>query len=746
MKVAIVERWPSHTDYSEYFAFDHEVIYLRDTPVDKMKKADIELDLSELDFYNYVILVGSEACKFVASVSSVTKYQGHLVNQRFLPMVNPKMVLVKPEYLPQFNKSVQDISSIVYGEAKEEHNYTETLITDSEEAKTYLRNILNTYHGKAVAIDTETYGLDYNTGYLLGVSISTAPDNGAYIHADCFYDGVAELLQKIANKYKCVFHNAKHDLAFIKYHLHVTFPDWEDTMLMHYCLNEEPGTHDLKTLAMQHTPFGDYEKELDIWKKRYCAANKIKITEFTYDLIPFEILGPYAAKDTAVTITLYHKFREALAKDNSLVGLYLNILKPGASFIMKMEANGVPFCRESLKKAQAIVMAEIDALKTQLYSFDEVRQFEEIMGAKFNPNSPTQIRNLLFTYLGLVPSGILTDTKEHSTNEESLEIIAKQHKIPTILLQIRKKSKILSTYLDKILIGLDTDDRLRTGFNLHTTTSGRLSSSGKLNMQQLPRDDPYVKGCIVANPGYKIVSQDLGTAEIYVAAVLSGDEKLRDIFRSRQDFHSTVGKLAFDLTCEIHEVKKLYPAARQASKTLAFAILYGSGPETVAEGAGISVGEAKQLIRWYFTTFPDLAKWLTSNQDFVKENGFLYSHFGRKRRVNNVFSPDRGVVGHAVRSAINFLVQSVASDINLLAAIEIQSRIEAAGKNIKIFALVHDSILAEVPEAEVDWYVTNLRECTQKDRGVSIPGFPVPVDVEIGNNYKFTDDVFKEAA
>jgi DNA polymerase I-like protein with 3'-5' exonuclease and polymerase domains len=166
----------------------------------------------------------------------------------------------------------------------------------------------------------------------------------------------------------------------------------------------------------------------------------------------------------------------------------------------------------------------------------------------------------------------------------------------------------------------------------------------------------------------------------------------------------------------------------------------------VAEGAGISDGEAKQLIKWYFTTFPDLAKWLTSNQGFVKESGFLYSHFGRKRRVNNVFSPDRGVVGHAVRSAINFLVQSVASDVNLLAAIEMQSRIEAAGKNIKIFALVHDSILAEVPEAEVDWYVTNLRECTQKDRGVSIPGFPVPVDVEIGNNYKFTDDVFKEAA
>ncbi len=138
--------------------------------------------------------------------------------------------------------------------------------------------------------------------------------------------------------------------------------------------------------------------------------------------------------------------------------------------------------------------------------------------------------------MGLTPTGKKTGTGSESTDAEVLEQLSEFHEIPKLILDIRKKSKIKNTYLDKIIPQLDRDSRLRTGFNIHSTTSGRLSSSGKLNMQQLPRDNPAVKGCIKARVGYKIVSMDLKTAEVYVAAVLSKDNALMEIFRVGGDY------------------------------------------------------------------------------------------------------------------------------------------------------------------------------------------------------------------
>ncbi|NDC04301.1 MAG: hypothetical protein EBZ81_15375, partial [Betaproteobacteria bacterium] len=123
----------------------------------------------------------------------------------------------------------------------------------------------------------------------------------------------------------------------------------------------------------------------------------------------------------------------------------------------------------------------------------------------------------------------------------------------------------------------DRDDRIRTNFNLIFTTSGRLSSSGKFNAQQIPRDDPIIKGCIKAPAGYKIVSQDLRTAEMYYAAVLSGDKNLEKVFTDGGDFHSSIAKMVFDLPCEVEQVKKMYPDMRQSAKAISFGILYGSG-------------------------------------------------------------------------------------------------------------------------------------------------------------------------
>ena len=170
---------------------------------------------------------------------------------------------------------------------------------------------------------------------------------------------------------------------------------------------------------------------------------------------------------------------------------------------------------------------------------------------------------------------------------------------------------------------------------------------------------------------------------------------------------------------------------------ISFGILFGAGPDTVADEAGITVSEAKGFIQEYFRTFPQLDKWLKAQQKFIKKNGFIYSHFGRKRRLLNVFSDSSSVVGHDIRSGVNFLIQSVASDINLFAATELNCWLKENNMKTKIFGLVHDSILAEVWEPEMQVYLSKMKELTQKDRGVSIAGYPIGLDVEIGDNYAF---------
>mgnify|MGYP003148207202 FL=1 len=324
-----------------------------------------------------------------------------------------------------------------------------------------------------------------------------------------------------------------------------------------------------------------------------------------------------------------------------------------------------------------------------------------------------------------------------------LKTLSEEHPIPGVILDIRQKSKIKNTYLDKVIPALDKDGRIRTGFNLTSTTSGRLSSSGKLNMQQLPRDNSAVKGCIKAQPGYKILQQDLSTAEVYVASVLSNDKALQNVFKSGGDLHSTVAKMVFQLPHETADISVYAKKERQAAKAITFGIMYGSGPakvsETVTKDSGefFSIEQAKDTISKYFLTFRKLKTWLSKSKEQIESDGFIYSILGRKRRLPNVFSNDKGIASHEVRSGINFLIQSVASDINLLAGVEVSQWLRDNKKDAKIIALVHDSLVLEVKESEIEEVSEMMAKITQKDRGCSIPGQPIGVDLEIGDDYAF---------
>jgi len=714
-KIAIVDKSPSSIDYSQYFDFPFDLYHLVENNVDKrILKKDITLDINSIiDEYEKIILVGADPAKHVGKISSVLTYQGHLVNDKFIPIINPSMLTFKPEGKAAFDNALKNIYDILKGNQNTEK--LNLIAIDNEiDAEKYLNKVLYEY-SDFIALDTETSAFYARDGYLLGISIAYKEDEGAYISADSINGTVETLLVKIS-KQPVVFHNAKFDIHFLKYHLGLDFPNFDDTMLLHYCLDETPGTHGLKELALKYAGLGDYERELDNFKREYCKQNKVKLEDFTYDLIPFDTMYKYAATDAIATYRLVKRFHNKVIGSKNLFKVYKNLLIEGTKFLIQIEDNGVPFSREYLEKAKNEIDVEIEKATKKLYSFDAVHKFEEIHNKIFNTNSPAQLRVVLFDILKLSVPDKKTGTGNISTDAEVLESI--DHPLAKLILQIKQLKKIKSTYIDKILISLDNDGRLRTGFNLSTTTSGRLSSSGKLNMQQLPRDNKIVKKCISAKEGWKIVSQDLKTAEMYIAAALSGDKNLQQIFIEGGDYHGFMAKLKFGLSCHQDEVKVLYPDLRQAAKTVSFEILY-------------KLNYDEEVLK----RFPRLKTWLKEMDSQIREKGFVYQFFGRKRRLPNVFSKDRSVANHEVRSGVNALVQGPASDVNLLAAIEMQKYIVNNGFKSKIFALVHDSILAEVPNEELDIYCAKLKEFTQRDRGLSIPKCPIGVDVGIGNNY-----------
>jgi len=738
-KVALVETKPSKTDFKKEFDGEFEFDQYQlcsNSNLKKVLKRDCDIEINT-DDYDWVILVGSDALKYFTPINSITEYSGKKVEEKFLPIINPAMLAFKPEAQRTWDDSKKSIIEYITDNKEDTviTTYNAWGIQDTAEANAFFQAAIDAPL-PYVALDSETTALWPRNGHILGLSLSYEADRGAYIDTECMDEESERLLQELFNKKIVVFHNAKFDLAFFEYHFNFKFPQFEDTMLLHYLIDENPGTHGLKQLSMKYTIYGDYEKPMYDWIDKYRKEHGILKSEFNWGDIPFDIMKLYAGMDAACTFLLYEKFIK-IKQNKRLCKVYDNILIPGCRFLTDIQDNGVPFDVKRLVKSQDLMQKEIDEAVAILYSDPAISQFEKINGKDFNPNSTMQLRSLLFDFLGLTPTGKKTGTGANSTDAEVLEELAEQSPVPKLILAIRQKSKIKNTYLDKIIPQLDRDSRLRTGFNLHSTTSGRLSSSGKLNMQQLPRDNPIVKGCIKAAPGNKIVAMDLTTAEVYVAAILAKDKALIEVFKAGGNFHSAIAHKVFKLPCDVSEVSELYGMQRQAAKAVTFGIMYGAGANKISEqvtkdsGKPFTKQEAQEVIDDYFAEFHKLKEWIEDNKKFIKQNGFIYSYFGRKRRLPNVASTDSGIQSHSIRSGLNFLVQSAASDINLLGAIDMGAWIKANNKGARIFALVHDSILAEVPEDEVDEYMLKLAEFVQMDRGLSIPGVPVGCDFEI---------------
>ena len=284
-KVALIETKISRTNFKSEFdnAFEFDQYQLCSDPaIKKVLKRDVDINI-DIDAYDWVILVGSDALKYYTKINSVTEYSGKKVEEKFLPVINPSMLAFKPEARPTWESSKSNIISYIRGEI-EDVVIDESIargIQDTEEANEYIRNAI-AHPGKYVALDSETTGLYPRDGHMLGISLSYDGRSGVYIDTDCFDMDTERLLGELFYNKKVIFHNAKFDMAFFEYHFGFKFPDFDDTMLLHYLIDENPGNHGLKTLSLKFTPYGDYEKPMYDWIAEYKKQTGHDNSSFTW--------------------------------------------------------------------------------------------------------------------------------------------------------------------------------------------------------------------------------------------------------------------------------------------------------------------------------------------------------------------------------------------------------------------------------------------------------------------------------
>jgi DNA polymerase I-like protein with 3'-5' exonuclease and polymerase domains len=723
---------------------DYDTKFLHSGSKDKILKKDIDLDMEELKGYKIMCPIGADALKYVAGMTGIQKYNGVFIEKKYLPIMHPNICIIKPQMEDEIQRAFAQIPKLLSGEDLQTHEKDYCFIETQSQLDGYIKELED---ATTLVVDIETTSVSPHTGVILGIAISTRPHQGLYVSSELVYKHKQWFHDLFKNR-KCIFHNSKFDTNYMETEIGFEFPDYEDTMLLHYCLEEAVGTHGLKPLALRFTDLGDYERELDDYKKSWARKNKVKLADFNYGMLPSDILAPYACKDADATFQLYMKFWPLVEKSEEFLRLYKDILMPATHAMKRLEKNGGPINIEQVNHLTEQYTIDMEECHEEIMMSDAVQRFERTQGKDFNPNSTYHLRELFFNILNMKVTK-KTETGAPSTDKEVLANMG--HPLADAILDLREKSKLAGTYISNIRNGVDKDGRLRSGFNIHGTTSGRLSSSGNLNYQNIPRDNKDIKKLFKARPGYKIIQCDLGTAEVYYAAMLSGDQFLQKAFIDKLDFHSYVAKQMFNLDCSVDEVKKIYPAQRQYAKAITFGIMYQAGPAKIAEtvnkdaksGEEISIPQSKQFINKYFSEAKALKKFIDGSNAQIENHAFIYSFFGRKRRLPEAKSPNPGVSKHAIRSGVNFLVQSVASDINILGVVDLVKWIEDNdyADAIKPFTVVHDSIVSEVREDLVDAYIENARRCIQKDRGLSIPNCPIKVDFEIGPSWGELEDL-----
>ena len=553
-----------------------------------------------------------------------------------------------------------------------------------------------------VAIDTETTSLDPMQAALCGFSLALAANEACYVPLSHRQggDGSGGLFQgevapdqiperaaldalKPLLEDKGVLkigQNLKFDFQIFAVR-GIEIASYDDTLLMSYVVDAGRSDHGLDPLAQRYFN----HRTID-----FNEVTKAGKTRMTFDCVEINKATEYAAEDADATLRLWQVLKPRLAAEHML-NVYETLERPLLHVLANMERRGISIDRQVLSRLSGEFAQEAAGLEAEI---------NKLAGETVNVGSPKQMGDILFGKLGL-PGGTKTKTGQWATGARVLDELAEQgHELPQKILDWRQVSKLKSTYTDALPGYVNpTTHRVHTSYALAATTTGRLSSS-EPNLQNIPirtEDGRKIRRAFIADRGYKLVSADYSQIELRLLAEIAGIEQLRKAFRDGLDIHAMTASEMFGVP-----VKNMPAEVRRRAKAINFGIIYGISAFGLANQLNIEREEAGAYIRKYFERFPGIRDYIEETKAFAKKHGFVETLFGRKCHYPDIGASNASIRAFNERAAINARLQGTAADIIRRAMIRMDGALTKKKLNAQMLLQVHDELVFEVPEAEVD--------------------------------------------
>ncbi|WP_399679515.1 DNA polymerase I, partial [Xenophilus sp.] len=571
------------------------------------------------------------------------------------------------------------------------------------------------------ALDTETTSLDEMRAEIVGISFSVKPAEAAYIPLTHDYPGAPEQLprEEVLARLKPWLENpGRRKLGqHIKYDRHVFANHGievqgyvHDTMLQSYVL-EVHKPHGLASLAERHRGRTGIDYE-DLCGK---GAHQIPFSQ-----VAIEKAAEYSCEDSDQTLDVHLALWPKLQADERLRFVY-ELEIASSETLYRMERNGVLIDAATLSAQSHELGQRIMALEQEAYA---------IAGQPFNLGSPKQIGEIFFEKLGL-PVVKKTAKGAPSTDEEVLEKLAEDYPLPAKILQHRGLSKLKGTYTDKLAqMALPRTGRVHTHYAQAVAVTGRLSSNDP-NLQNIPvrtAEGRRIREAFIAAPGHVIASADYSQIELRIMAHISEDEALLAAFHDGMDVHRATAAEVFGVAPD-----QVSSEQRRYAKVINFGLIYGMSSYGLARNLGIDNTAAKTYIERYFARFAGVKHYMDETRASAKERGYVETVFGRRLYLPEINSPNGPRRGAAERAAINAPMQGTAADLIKLSMNKVQSVLDAEGGATKMIMQVHDELVFEVPEAEVDWV---RAEVPRIMAGVAELKVPLVAEIGTGPNWE----------
>ncbi len=572
-----------------------------------------------------------------------------------------------------------------------------------------------------VALDTETSSLDEMLAEIIGLSFSVQPGEAAYIPlAHSYGDAPAQLpREEVLARLKPWLENpGKAKLGqHIKYDRHVFANHGievqgyaHDTMLQSYVL-EVHKPHGLASLAERHLGRTGIDYETVAGK----GAHQIPFAQVSVDKA-----AEYSCEDSDQTLDVHLALWPKLQTDSKLRFIYELEMKSSET-LYRVERNGVlidgpMLARQSTELGQRMVQLE--------------QQAHELAGQPFNLGSPKQIGEILFTKLGL-PVVKKTASGVPSTDEEVLEKLAQDYPLPAKLLEHRGLSKLKGTYTDKLAqMAHPRTGRVHTHYAQAVAVTGRLASNDP-NLQNIPvktAEGRRVREAFIAPPGHFIASADYSQIELRIMAHLSEDQALLRAFREGLDVHRATASEVFGVAPD-----QVSSEQRRYAKVINFGLIYGMSAFGLARNLGIDGAAAKNYIQRYFERYPGVRRYMDETRLLAKSKGYVETVFGRRLYLPEINSPNGPRRGGAERAAINAPMQGTAADLIKLSMIKVQDVLDEQKRRTKMIIQVHDELVFEVPEDEVEWVRSEIPRLMA---GVAELRAPLLAQIGVGENWE----------